>query len=337
MREEYELEVLEQYDLEVKSTRKIRGAFFCDTDEGPVLLRETGMSEQRALFLYQVLNCLETDGNIKTDTPVHTKSGELTAAAPDGRRYMLKKWHYGRECDVRQESEAVQAARQLAVLHAGLSGEKVREIAADASAPVSPARDPLEEIRRHNRELKKVRRFIRGRAVKNEFEYLFLESFEKMYRTAEQTAARMEESGIPAFFRESVRGGHLLHGEYNYHNLLTDGDGIAVTNFEHMKTGIQVYDLYYFIRKVMEKYSWKLKTGQKLLEAYEDVRPLTQPEREYAGLMLAYPEKYWKTASGYYHSNKAWMPEKNREKLRLVLRQCEGKKEFLDQIFSIDI
>ena len=33
MREEYELEVLEKYDLEVKGTRKMRGAFFCDTDE----------------------------------------------------------------------------------------------------------------------------------------------------------------------------------------------------------------------------------------------------------------------------------------------------------------
>ena len=28
MREEYELEVLENYDIEVRSTRKIRGAFF---------------------------------------------------------------------------------------------------------------------------------------------------------------------------------------------------------------------------------------------------------------------------------------------------------------------
>ena len=30
MREEYELEVLEQYNIEVKGTRRIRGAFFCD-------------------------------------------------------------------------------------------------------------------------------------------------------------------------------------------------------------------------------------------------------------------------------------------------------------------
>ena len=38
MREEYELEVLEQYNIEVKGTRRIRGAFFCDTNEGTMLL-----------------------------------------------------------------------------------------------------------------------------------------------------------------------------------------------------------------------------------------------------------------------------------------------------------
>ena len=36
MREEYELEVLEKYDIEVKSTRRIRGAFFCIGDRAKV-------------------------------------------------------------------------------------------------------------------------------------------------------------------------------------------------------------------------------------------------------------------------------------------------------------
>ena len=42
---EYELEVLEQYDIEVKGTRKIRGAFFCDTKEGTMLLKEADVSD----------------------------------------------------------------------------------------------------------------------------------------------------------------------------------------------------------------------------------------------------------------------------------------------------
>ena len=53
MREEYELEVLGRYDIEVKGTRRIRGAFFCDTNEGTMLLKETKVSAQRApLIVY---------------------------------------------------------------------------------------------------------------------------------------------------------------------------------------------------------------------------------------------------------------------------------------------
>ena len=89
MREEYELEVLEKYDLEVKGTRKMRGAFFCDTNEGTMLLRETKLSEQRALFLYQVLSRLEEQSNIKVDTPVFTSEGGILAVLPDGRRYTV--------------------------------------------------------------------------------------------------------------------------------------------------------------------------------------------------------------------------------------------------------
>ena len=43
---EYEMEVLEKYELEVNSTRRIRGAFYCDTKEGTMLLKETKISER---------------------------------------------------------------------------------------------------------------------------------------------------------------------------------------------------------------------------------------------------------------------------------------------------
>ena len=41
--QDYELSILEQYPIIVKSTRKTRGAFFCDTDQGFLLLREAGI------------------------------------------------------------------------------------------------------------------------------------------------------------------------------------------------------------------------------------------------------------------------------------------------------
>ena len=60
-------------------------------------------------------------------------------------------------------------------------------------------------------------------------------------------------------------------------------------------------------------------------------------EREYIGLCLAYPEKFWKTASSYARSNKAWLPEKSVEKLRTAVRQAEEKTAFLESLFSLDL
>ena len=98
---EYEAEVLEQYDMEVKGTRKMRGAFFCDTDEGAMLLKETKISERRASLVYIVLSRLELEGKMRVDTPVFAKDGRLLVTSRDGTRYMLKRWFTGRECDMK--------------------------------------------------------------------------------------------------------------------------------------------------------------------------------------------------------------------------------------------
>ena len=106
----------------------------------------------------------------------------------------------------------------------------------------------------------------------------------------------------------------MTHGEYNYHNILmVQGDynykkepyRIATTNFEKFKRDVQVEDLYYFLRKVMEKHGWKERLGDNMINAYSAIRPITDAELEYLKIRLIYPEKFWKIANSYYHSNKA--------------------------------
>ena len=52
--QEYELKILDRYALNVKSTRRVRGAFFCEAEEGLFLLKEAGISEKRADALYKL-------------------------------------------------------------------------------------------------------------------------------------------------------------------------------------------------------------------------------------------------------------------------------------------
>ena len=39
--QEFEQKILEQYDIEVNSTRKVRGAVLCETNKGVILLKSS--------------------------------------------------------------------------------------------------------------------------------------------------------------------------------------------------------------------------------------------------------------------------------------------------------
>ena len=123
---EYEQEVREQYEIEIKSTRRTRGAFFCigNADTEVFLMKETLASEKRAALLYLILNRLEKTGKLKVDAPVFSRDGKLIVAARDGTRYMMKKWYSGRECDMKKEQELLLAAEKLGILHMHLKWQE---------------------------------------------------------------------------------------------------------------------------------------------------------------------------------------------------------------------
>ena len=128
-----------------------------------------------------------------------------------------------------------------------------------------------------------------------------------------------------------------MHGDYNYHNLIMTSEGIATVNFDNFRIDIQAGDLYYFMRKIMEKNHWDRHLGEQIIRSYTRIHPLSGEEMEYLALRLAYPEKFFKAANTYYQSNKARIPQKSVEKLMLSVQETKEKKRFLGDIFSFHL
>lgn len=332
---ENETSVLEQYHIDVRSTQRIRGAVLCNTNLGLFLLKELKLSEKRVPMLYKLCMYLNEKGYGMVDGIIKNEEDELVSCSEDGTKYILKKWFDGKECDMKRESDLLEAVRNLAYIHSIMRGEI--DWGEGSEKFILAGEDQRNEYYRHNRELRKVRTFIRGRVGKGDFELTFLEHFDAMYEWAEMAGKQLEKSGYEKLFRESHERKTITHGDYNYHNVLMTAQGIATTNFDHFHEDVQVSDLYYFLRKTMEKHQWDEKLGSKMLEVYSSVKTLSKEELEYLAICLAYPEKFWKAANSYYRSSKAWMPVKNFEKLEVAIRQTEEKKQFLKTIFSFHL
>lgn len=330
-----ELTILDQYDIEVKNTRKVRDAYLCESNQGLYLIKEMKFSEKRMTVLEWLGTHLQEQKCEQIDRILRNREGALFSTSDDGAKYFLKKWFFGRECDVQREKDVLDAVTNLTNIHKAMCAPPSEGNPQEET--VLPSKDLRQEYFRHNREMKKVRSFIRDKVGKGEFEMAFLQHFDAMYDCAEHALEELKASDYDSLYRESLEEHRMIHGDYNYHNILMTHAGIATTNFEHVQENIQVTDFYYFLRKVMEKNHWDERLGDKMIECYQRQIPFRAGELKYIAICLAYPEKFWKVANSYNRSNKVWIPAKNLEKLELVIRQTEEKKQFLKTIFSLQL
>ena len=89
MNEKY-TEVLEQYELELISARRGRGAWICETDQGLKMVREYKGTVKRLEFEEYVLAFLQENGYPLVDRYVRNKEDALVSPAEDGTRFIVK-------------------------------------------------------------------------------------------------------------------------------------------------------------------------------------------------------------------------------------------------------
>ena len=198
---------------------------------------------------------------------------------------------------------------------------------ADASAVEGTAatkEDTLAIFVKHNRELNHIRNYLKGKKFRNEFESRLLSAYPALYGQANESV-----EGIKNISLGEV---NIIHGSYTYHNVIMCEDGIATTSFDKCTYGYKLMDLYYFLRKTMEKNDWKEPYGMAVLEGYDEVYTLENYEKQALACLLAYPEKFWKLASHYMNGKKTWLSVTNMEKLELILAQMEARQDFIAKI-----
>lgn len=329
MLNDYGLSVLKQYGLEQAETRRTRGALLC-REEGNVYLLRGFQGSVRKLHQEQdLLRTIQENSRCRVDVFVENQEGELISKDKDGISYTLQRWYEGRECDTKSPEDIKKSAAAMAELHKVMHMPVIEDY---------EMKSLEEEYERHNREIRKIWKFIRKKGASNPFEKAYLSSVAYFLEKGEEALRLLRESGYGELRERARREGSICHGEFNQHNVLILREGTAITNFSHWNYDIQMADLYTFLRKILEKYNWDGTIAREILRQYETRRPLTEEERNHLRIRFLYPEKYWKLANYYFSHNKAWISGKNVEKLNTLVQQREawenfGKKSFKKQGF----
>lgn len=319
------LSVLEQYDLVSENTYRGRGTLLSETAEGLKMIKPYTGSVKRLEKINQVLEHLQETGHQNVDLVLKNKEGSLVSTDKDGFTYLVKDWFDVRECDVRSEVDILNCMNTLAQIHKdsflSLEGGCEQE-------------NLMDEYEKHNQQLKKIRVYIRNRKQKSPFEYRYLESVERYLDYGKAAVTHLKETGYEQMNQHDKDAGSICHGMCNQHNFLMLEKGAALVNFDHFFVGNHMADVAQFLRKIMEKHNWNPELAQRMLETYDRIESISDEQWKQLKIRMSYPEKYWKIANFYYNNNKAFLPEKNMEKLEMCIRQENRWIYFLETVFS---
>lgn len=322
--------VFDQFGISVYRTMRGRGAYICETSQGIKLLRETAYREEKYAKEDYITLKLKENGFSAVDVFERTLNGTILAEDEDKKKYYLKNWFDAGECDVKSFYEVLSACGAIARVHASLNKFQIEQETKNFRVPVSMSLE--DKYARKIREMKSVNNYLKKKKGKSEFERTAFENMGVFLKEAGETMERLLRSGYRETYSHAVQNEMIVHGSCNHHNILNGRGYVAVVNFERANINVQITDLYDFMRKILEKYNWDIKLAYRMLDEYNKVKTITESELEVLGLLFTFPEKYFKIMDHYFNSSKAWIPDKDIEKLKIVLKQNEARLRFVESL-----
>jgi len=321
---EKSLSVLDKYEFKIKATKRVRGSYYCDTDKGLLLLSECDNGKSRLELISEVQQELERK-DIETDSLIRNTEGELFSVGPDGGYYILRKWYDHRECDVEDVDDYLRLARCMALFH--LNTDNLENVVS-SELVMTPVH--IGEIySKHTRELIKTKSFIHKMKKRTDFEVQLERKLDLYCKQAFDATEELAKIDYQSMIDEAEGKKTMCHGNSQYHNFLITNSDVVLVNYNKINNGPQIRDVYIFLKKAMEKNDFDISIAGKILDEYNKIRPITNQELAVLKVMFLYPEKFWKVVNSYINSKKAWVSEKNREKLEQIQLQETYRDKFI--------
>lgn len=320
--------LLEQYDFSVERTWKGRGAILFEANNSVYILKEYKGASERLSYIADRLIKIRENGFTEIEEIIPNKEGNYFCTDFDRTTYIVKRYFSAKECNIREETECKKALQALANLHNAMTGMVVFEPGMIDTLPL------LYEIEKRNAELGRVRRYLKTKGQKSEFERFLFKHYDFFYDKALEAEQMLKQEDTECWRRQIENAQYYCHGDYQYHNILIDDGGCHIINFEKMAPDNPVKDLYLFTRKLLEKNNWDLVLGRELLHNYNEVRSLQEEDLLQLKYRFLYPEKFWKIVNYYFNSSKSWISCKNSEKMETILQQEESKNALIQTLFG---
>lgn len=321
----WEKEIAKQFNLQLESISPNRGVYLIKTNKGVKCLKRLNYGVQKLLFIYGAKEHLINNGFPYIDRYMLTSEGNPYVEYGDD-LYVITEWVEGRECDFRNNYEAVNAASTLAKFHEASKGYEMID-----GAKLKSDLGRWHHLMTKRRDgLKKMKIMAENRLDKSEFDRLFIDNVELYVGLANEAIDTLNRSKYDEVVKNTLQEKSFCHHDYTYHNIIFDSkDNAFIIDFDYCKYEVRSYDISSFLIKVLKRNDWRFELACELMNEYNRVNPILDDEYTVILAFLKFPQRLWRLANRYYYNESNWPDNTFLRKIREII---DEKDEFIDLI-----
>ncbi|PZE20191.1 phosphotransferase [Paenibacillus xerothermodurans] len=241
--------VEQMYGIKIKQTTKVRDVYKVRTAKTVYCLKGYDFPEEEVRFITQVLSFLRKQGHMRGQK-VYPTTKNTPYIHYNGSYYTLTNWVNGRKPDFDRRHEFNSTLRTLAIFHEAAQGFPHTE------APPSRVRysNLSHDIGRYKE------------ALSDHAET------KPLVQLCDEALDAMKQPKLTAAVEAEQRASAIVHGDYNYSNLVKDDCGkIHLIDFENTSLNLRMTDLSHVLHR---NFAWNGSAVLRGIECYEKKRQL---------------------------------------------------------------
>lgn len=321
-----EFEIERQYNLEIDSIKPSRGVYLLKTNRGVKCLKKINYGTQKLLFVYGAKEHLIKNGFDRLDKYCLNIDGNPYAVVNED-IYTLSEWIEGRECDFYSEEDIKLASRNLADMHIASKGYEPIE---NSKLKTDLGRWPY-LMEKRIKSFDRMRDMCRKKNNKTPFDLSYIKNMDFYKQLGKRAVEVMERSSYFDICRVTEEEKGFCHHDYTYHNIIIDKDNrVNIIDFDYCKKEVRAYDISAFMIKVLKKAEWNIKYANIIIDAYNEVSPLSTDEYRVLFSFLLFPQRFWRLSNRFYYNEVNWSQSTFNNKIEELSAESENYNKFIE-------
>lgn len=310
------------FGIKIKSIRKEKSSFICQTERGAKIIRRSLSEIHEIEFQHKVKECLFANDFPNTDRfALSVDSQPFVFFEND--IYVMTDYFDNRETVFKEKSELFELTKTVARMHLCLKEQEFPD-----SPPHPLYSDPARLHSKSESDLRRYKKRLPARL--SDLDVIFLKNFAYYTELLENWAKYC--ASTDCFSRIRTTG--ICHNAIKEENILLGDGTYYVTNFSDCSKGAPVYDLADIISRYLKSLGKNTPdiSAREIAEVYDSVNPLTKDDYSALYAVLKFPSKFMKVAGQYYDKKRSWVPGSLISRMTEVTESKGTYDDYVDEL-----